>query len=255
MVEKNSVAAIRVRSATHLRLGAVAVKQIRNLSRMQLIRTLAAWRPDLTGFRDPTTATKIALKHLARRYLELHDEIADFDRPIHALVEELEPTLLERVGVGYQSAAQLLITAGANPEGLTSEASFAMLCGAAPLPASSGMTTRHRHNRGDDRAANSALHMIAVSRWRMDPKTQAYVARKRAFGHSNPEILRCLKRFITREILYLLKDCDRVTPQSHRPLDTPKGVNGTPYTSKESADVPGVGCAPFARDRRNMTTR
>lgn len=130
-----------------------------------------------------------------------------------------------------------------------------MPCGAAPLPASPGMTTRHRHNRGDDRTANSALHMIAVGRWHMDPKTQAYVARKRAFGHSNPEILRCLKRFIAREILYLLKDCDRVTRQSHRPLDTPKGVNGTPYTSKESADVPGVGCAPFARDRRNMTTR
>lgn len=147
--------------------------QIRNLTRMQLIRTLAAWRPDLTDFRDPTTATKIALKYLAGRYLELHDEIADLDRLIHALVDELVPTLLDRVGVGYQSAAQLLITAGDNPARLTSEASFAMLCGAAPLPASSGMTTRHRLNRGGDRAANSALHMIAVSRWRMDPKTQA----------------------------------------------------------------------------------
>ncbi|RZL74463.1 MAG: hypothetical protein EOP32_34145 [Rhodococcus sp. (in: high G+C Gram-positive bacteria)] len=75
------------------------------------------------------------------------------------------------------------------------------------------MTTRHRLNRGGDRAANSALHMIAVNRWRMDPKTQAYVARKRAAGHSNTEILRCLKRFIAREIYYLLKDRDRAARQ------------------------------------------
>lgn len=127
-------------------------------TRMQLIRTLATWRPDLSGYRDPVTATKISLKSLARRYLELHDEIADLQFPMHALVEELAPDLLARVGIGYEPAAQLLITAGHNPERLTSEASFAMLCGAAPLPASSGMTTRHRLNRGGDRAANSAAH-------------------------------------------------------------------------------------------------
>jgi transposase len=187
--------------------------QLRNLTRMQLIRTLAASRPDMTGFRDPVTATRIALKSLARRYLELHDEIADLEVLMHALVDELGPDLLELTGVGYESAAQLLLTAGDNPSRLSSESSFAMLCGAAPLPASSGQTTRHRLNRGGDRAANSALHMIAISRWRIDPATQAYVARKRAAGHSNAEILRCLKRYIAREIYYHLRDHARAVGQ------------------------------------------
>ena len=187
--------------------------QLRNMTRMQLIRTLASWRPDLSGYRDPVTATKISLRSLARRYLELHDEIADLQVPMHALVDELAPDLLARVGIGYESAAQLLITAGDNPERLASEVSFAMLCGAAPLPASSGMTTRHRLNRGGDRAANSALHMIAISRWRIDPTTQAYVARKKTEQHSNPEILRCLKRYIAREVYYLLRNQQRAIHQ------------------------------------------
>lgn len=114
--------------------------QLRNLTRMQLIRTLAEWRPDLSGCRDPVTATRIALKSLARRYLELHDEIADLEVPMHALVDELAANLLARTGIGYESAIQLLITAGDNPDRLVSEAPFAMLCGAAPQSASSGKT-------------------------------------------------------------------------------------------------------------------
>ena len=187
--------------------------QLRNMTRMQLIRTLATWRPDTTGYRDPVTATRISLKSLARRYLELHDEIADLEVPMHALGDELAPDLLARPGVGYESAAQLIITAGDNPERLACEGSFAMLCGTAPLPASSGKTTRHRLNRGGDRAANSALHMIAVSRWRIDPTTKEYVARKKAEGHSNPEILRLLKRYIAREVYYLLRNQQRAIHQ------------------------------------------
>lgn len=188
--------------------------QLRNMTRMQLIRILAAWRPDLSDYRDPVTATKIALKSLARRYLELHDEIADLEVHMHALVDELAPDLLARTGIGYESATQLLITAGDNPDRLGSEGSFAMLCGTAPLPASSGKTTRHRLNRGGDRAANSALHMIAVSRWRLDPDTKVYVSRKRAEGHSNPEILRLLKRYIAREVYYLLRNQHRTINQT-----------------------------------------
>lgn len=146
------------------------------------------------------------MRSLARRYLELHDEIADLDTPIKALVEELAPELIARTGVGIESAAQLLVTAGDNPERLRSEASFAMLCGASPLPASSGKTVRHRLNRGGDRAANSALHMIVISRWRIDPTTQAYVARRTAEGMSKLEIIRCLKRYVAREIYYILKN-------------------------------------------------
>jgi transposase len=101
---------------------------------------------------------RIAFKSLARRYLALHDEIADLDAMIAAIVDELAPNLVARNSIGHTGAAQLLLTAGDNPERLRSEASFASLCGVSPVPASSGKTVRHRLNRGGDRAANSALH-------------------------------------------------------------------------------------------------
>lgn len=188
--------------------------QLRTMTRMQLIRTLAAWRPDVTGYRNVTTAYRIALKSLARRYLELHDEIADLDVMIAAIVDDLAPDLLERNSVGYQSASQLLITAGDNPERLRSEASFAALCGVSPIPASSGQTKRHRLNRGGDRAANSALHIIAIGRLRTDPRTQEYVERRRADGLSKLEALRCLKRYIAREVYFLLRNRNREINQS-----------------------------------------
>jgi transposase len=120
---------------------------LRNMTRMQLVRTLAAWRPDLTGYRDVESAYKISLKSLGRRYLELHDEIADLDAMIRAIVDELAPNLVSRNSIGHVGAAQLLLTAGDNPERLRSEASFAALCGVSPVPASSGKTIRHRLNR------------------------------------------------------------------------------------------------------------
>ena len=179
------------------------------LTRMQLIRTLAAWRPDLTDYRQLASAYRITLKSLARRYLELHDEIADLDIMIAGLVQELAPDLIARNSIGYESAAQLLLTAGDNPERLKSEASFAALCGASPVPASSGKVTRHRLNRGGDRAANSALHIIAIGRLRTDPRTQAYVAKRIAEGHSKLEALRCLKRYIAREVFGLIRKRNR----------------------------------------------
>jgi transposase len=177
---------------------------LRKMTRMQLIRTLAAWRPDLTDYRTVETAYRISLKSLGRRYLELHDEIADLDAMIGAIVDELAPNLVARNSIGHASAAQLLLTAGDNPERLRSEASFAALCGVSPVPASSGNTTRHRLNRGGDRAANSALHIIAIGRLRTDQKTQAYMARRITEGHSKLEIIRCLKRYIAREVFTLI---------------------------------------------------
>jgi len=177
---------------------------LRNMTRMQLIRTLAAWRPDLTGYRDVEEAYRIALKSLARRYLELHDEVADLDDMIEAIVKDLAPELIAQNAIGINSAAQLLLTAGDNPERLKSEASFAALCGVSPVPASSGKTTRHRLNRGGDRAANSALHIIAIGRLRLDPKTKEYVARRTAEGHSKLEAIRCLKRYIAREVFNII---------------------------------------------------
>jgi transposase len=187
---------------------------LRKMTRMQLIRTLAAWRPDLTDYRNVTSAYRIALKSLGRRYLELHDEIADLDIMIAAIVDELAPNLVARNSIGYESAAQLLLTAGDNVQRLRSEASFSALCGVSPVPASSGKTTRHRLSRGGDRAANSALHIIAVGRLRTDPRTQAYVAKRITEGHSKLEAIRCVKRYIAREVFSLIKQRPQ---QIHRP--------------------------------------
>jgi transposase len=181
----------------------------RALTRMELIRTLAAWRPDMTDYRNVTSAYRITLRSLARRYLELHDEIADLDDMIRAIVDELAPDLVERNAIGHESAAQLLLTAGDNVERLHSEAAFAALCGVSPVPASSGKTTRHRLNRGGDRAANSALHIIAIGRLRTDPKTKAYIAKRVAEGHSKLEAIRCLKRYIAREVFSLIRKRSR----------------------------------------------
>ena len=182
---------------------------LRKLTRMQLVRTLAAWRPDLTDYRNVVSAYRITLKSLARRYLERHDEIADLDTMITAIVEELAPALVARNSVGHGSAGQLLLTAGDNPERLRSEAGFAALCGVSPVPASLGKTTRHRLNRGGDRAANSALHIIAIGRLRTDPRTRAYVAKRIAEGHSKLEAIRCLKRYIARELFALIRQRGR----------------------------------------------
>ncbi|ENB7988160.1 IS110-like element ISEc21 family transposase, partial [Escherichia coli] len=184
-------------------------EQLRNMTRMQLIRTLGSWRPDASEYRNVTNVYRISLKSLARRYLELHDEIADLDVMIAAIVDELAPELIKRNAIGYESASQLLITAGDNPQRLRSESGFAALCGVSPVPVSSGKTNRYRLNRGGDRAANSALHIIAIGRLRTDDKTKEYVARRVAEGHTKMEAIRCLKRYISREVYTLLRNQNR----------------------------------------------
>jgi len=114
------------------------------------------------------------------------------------------PRLIALPGVGTEVAAQILITAGDNPERMRSEAAFAHLCGVAPIPASSGRTHRHRLNRGGDRGANNALYVVVLGRLRYDSRTRAYAARRTTEGLSKPEIIRCLKRYVTREIFTIL---------------------------------------------------
>ncbi len=179
-------------------------EQLRTMTRMRLIRTLAAWRPDLTAYRDVEAAYRISLKSLGRRYLELHDEIADLDVMIAAIVEEMAPNLIARNSISHVGGAQLLLTAGGNPERMRSEASFAALCGVSPVPASSGKTVRHRLNRGGDRSANSALHIIAIGRLRTDQRTKDFVARRIADGHSKLDAIRALKRYLAREVFTLI---------------------------------------------------
>ena len=166
------------------------------------IRICAAFRPGA----DHTTVTyaKMALRHLARRYQTLTTEIRELNNQIIRLCARVNPALLAAVGVGPDAAAALLITAGDNPHRLTSEASFAALCGASPVQASSGQTIRYRLNRGGDRQANNALWRIAITRMRTHQLTQEYVRKRQSDGKTRREIIRCLKRHIAREIYHIL---------------------------------------------------
>jgi transposase len=178
--------------------------RLRGLTDTKLVTACAALRPDSTDAANPTTATKIALRALARRHTELTGELTDLDALIHPLVLEASPALLAVHGVGPEVAAQLLITVGDNPQRLHSDAAFAMLCGVAPLPASSGKTNHHRLNRGGDRQANNALWRIALCRMKTHEPTRAYVTRRTTEGLSKREIIRCLKRYISRDIYRIL---------------------------------------------------
>ena len=150
---------------------------------------------------DPTAATKRSLASIAQRVLELDAEIAELDDDLEALLAPLAPTLLGLLGVGYDVAGQLLVTAGDNPDRIHSEAAFAHLCGVAPIPANSGKHQNNfRLNRGGDRAANAALYRIVLCRLRHDPDTRAYVERRTKQGKSKKHIIRCLKRYIAREV-------------------------------------------------------
>jgi transposase len=163
-----------------------------------LVGVCAAMRPG--SLTSPTAATKAALRILARRWQQLQAELTQLDAQLQELVSAVAPTLVTLPGVGVDTAGQLLVTAGDNPQRLRGEAAFAHLCGAAPIPASSGRTDRHRLNRGGDRHANNALWRIALVRMRCHPPTRAYVQRRTNQGLSKLDIMRCLKRYIAREV-------------------------------------------------------
>lgn len=168
-----------------------------------LLETLRRCRPGdvLEGVDD---ATMTGLRHLARRHQHLSAEIDEVTGQLRRLIEQTAPALLAAKGIGVVTAAQLLVTAGDNPERITSEQAFAALCGVSPIPASSGKTNRNRINHGGDRRANCALHQIALVRYSSDARTKAYVAKKVAEGKSVRDAIRCLKRAIAREVYHLL---------------------------------------------------
>jgi len=179
---------------------------------------LRAARDDTSDQRlvDCAAATKRSLSSIARRVTDLDAEIADLDADLEALVTPLAPTLLALQGVGIEVAGQLLVTAGDNVERLRNESAFAHLCGVAPIPASSGRTTRHRLNRGGDRQANAALYRIVLCRLRWDPATRDYAQRRTEQGRTKPEIIRCLKRYVAREVFAAIVD-----DLTKKPLDKP----------------------------------
>jgi transposase len=198
--------AVKARQAAQVQIRAqlvtapVAIREkYRYLPAGRLIRSLAACRPgvhaDLEG-----RAVLTALKSIAQRHLTLTEELKNLEADLTALIQQTAPHLLYLHGVGIATATQLIITAGGNPDRLRTEASFAALCGTAPVPASSGKITRHRLSRGGDRHANHALHTIALVRMRNHRSTKNFVHRQRARGRSTPEILRILKRAIAREM-------------------------------------------------------
>jgi transposase len=163
-----------------------------------LVAALASLRPrpgSTVGY-----ATRIALRELGRRAQFPGTQLERLDELIVPLVTTRAPGLLALYGIGPRTAALLLIAAGDHPQRLRSEAAWAHLCAAAPIPASSGKTVRHRLNPGGDRQANHALWRIAFTRMGSDPATRAYVERRTAEGKSKAEIIRCLKRYIAREV-------------------------------------------------------
>ena len=150
---------------------------------------------------DPVTyTTNVVIRNLARRIQGLNAEMRSIDAMLTELVAETAPSLLALYGAGPDTAASLLVTAGDNPDRLHTERSWAHLCGVAPLPASSGKTTRYRLNRGGDRHANAALYRIVLTRMSSDDETRAYVTRRRAEGMGTAEIMRCLKRYVARQV-------------------------------------------------------
>jgi len=208
VVAKRSARSTKIKTLNQIRhLGFTAPEELRarlkGVSRPHLAAQAAALRPRAGG--DPVLfATKTALSLLGRRVLALDAERDRLNVLLTELVEKTAPELLEIHGVGIDTAATLLVTAGDNPGRLRSEAAWAHLCGVAPIQASSGKVTRVRLDRGGDRQANSALWRVVITRLRSEPRTQAYMEKRLKEGRSKPEIIRVLKRYVAREVFHHL---------------------------------------------------
>jgi transposase len=196
----NQLQGLRVTAPDELR------HRLRTLSTKELVAVAARFRLGDAPC-DVLAATKFALRSVARRYEALSAEIDELDAQLDRLVRQVAPELVSLAGIGTDHAATLLTVAGDNPQRLRSEASFASLCGVSPVEASSGKVVRHRLNRGGNREANRALYMVCLARMRRDPRTREYVARRTAEGKSKREIIRCLKRYVAREVYGVLISC------------------------------------------------
>lgn len=178
-------------------------ERLRAQGRAALIRQCLRLRPQRRQASE-RYATTLALRTIARRVEQATLEAATLEAELEAGVRELAPQLLELQGVGPISAAQVLVS-WSHPGRFHSEAAFARLAGAAPIPASSGRVVRHRLDRGGDRQLNRALHTIVLSRRRTDANTRAYIARRAADGKSDRDAVRCLKRYLARSLYRLLE--------------------------------------------------
>jgi transposase len=202
--------AVKARTAAMISIKAVLVtatpalrEELQPLSKMKLINRCAGLRPGPVD--DVQAAAKHTLRSLARRWQQLDAEVKDHERLLTELTTALTPQLVDAFGVGPDTAAELLIVAGDNIDRVRSEPAWDRLCGVAPIPASSGMTTRHRLNRGGHRQANSALYRSVIVRMQHHEPTKTYVARRTAEGRTKAEIIRCLKRLLAREVWALMR--------------------------------------------------
>jgi transposase len=186
-------------------------QQLRGRSATRLVQAAAA-ALEPGPITSPLAAAAFALGSLARRHQALSAEIDGLTSELERLVATAAPELVARFGVGHDSAGALLVAAGDNPDRLRSEAAFSMLCGASPIPASSGKTTRHRLNRGGDRQANAALHRIVIVRLRYHQPTRDYMTTRLAQGKTKKEIIRCLKRYVAREVFAVLHQLHHDNP-------------------------------------------
>lgn len=210
-VARRSAVKARTQAANQLHaLVVTAPDELRAQLRSQRLPQLAekASRFRVSPLTTPAAATKVALTEIARRWLALGEEIDRLDTHLDRLVTQAAPQLVARHGVGTDVAGALLVAAGDNPHRLRSEAAFAALCGASPVDASSGRHQRHRLNRGGDRQANNALWRITLVRMAWHQPTRDYVTRRTTQGLTKKEIIRCLKRYIAREIYNDLRNLD-----------------------------------------------
>jgi transposase len=203
-------AAVKAKTQAMLTLKAIIItapeelrEQLESIrGKVTLARHLAALQPG--PITSTTASAKAALAATARRWLALRHEIEEHDRALETLVSTAAPDLITAPGIATATAAEMLLLVGDNPERIRSEGALAKLCGACPIPASSGRTSRHRLNRGGNRQANAALHRIVVTRMRLHQPTKDYVARRTKDGKTTKEIMRCLKRYVAREIFGVL---------------------------------------------------
>jgi transposase len=202
--------AVGQRSATMVTLKAMIVNgpdelraRTNRMTNKSLARFLAATRP--AALETPLDALRHALRGMGKRWLALDEEAAGLASMIESLVAATAPQLLEAFGIGPDTAAEILIVAGDNPERIKSEAAFAKLAGIAPVPTGSGMTSgRHRINHGGHRQLNAAIYRTVIVRMRHHQPTKDYVTRRTAEGKTKKDIIRCLKRYVIREAWHLL---------------------------------------------------
>lgn len=199
--------AIRVQTQTMITLKSVDElrQELEPLRDFKLVNVCARLVGVAAG-PDSSSAVRHLLGVLGQRWLQIHDEVKAHTKVLEELTAATAPRLVAAFGIGPDIAAEMLVTAGSNNSRIRSEAAFAKLCGACPVPASSGTVKRHRLNRGGNRQANAALYRAVVVRMRWHEPTRTYMQRRMAEGLSKREVIRCLKRFVAREVYRLLPE-------------------------------------------------